>query len=164
MISIEPGRVLGNFVYDELEIGQSASIERTLTDEDIKAFALVSGDVNPAHLDAEYAAGTMFKKVIAHGMWGGALISNVLGTTLPGPGTIYMKQELKFKAPVYIGDTVTATVKVAEKNDAKKRVTLACSVTNQDGVVVVEGEALVMPPKEKLSRPVADNLPSLTLG
>ena len=94
-----------NRTFDELAIGDSATIERTLTTEDIQLFAVLSGDVNPQHLDADYAASTRFHGVIAHGMLGGALISAVLGTRLPGPGTIYLGQTLKFLAPVRVGDT-----------------------------------------------------------
>lgn len=96
-----------NVTYDELSVGQSARLIRTLTEADIQAFAAVSGDTNPAHLNAEYANDTAFHGVIAHGMWGGALISALLGTQFPGPGTIYMEQNLHFTKPVRIGDTLT---------------------------------------------------------
>src|SRR6204780_1184737 len=101
-----------NRTFDELKIGDTASISRTLTEKDIELFAIMSGDVNPAHVDEEFAKSDMFHKIIAHGMWGGALISTVLGTELPGPGTIYLGQTLRFRHPVVPGDTVVVSVKV----------------------------------------------------
>ena len=141
-----------NRTFDELAIGDSATIERTLTTEDIQLFAVLSGDVNPQHLDAEYAASTRFQGVIAHGMLGGALISAVLGTRLPGPGTIYLGQTLKFLAPVRVGDTLRVSVTVTARDEAKKRLKLACSCTNQDGVAVISGEADVIAPTERIER------------
>src|SRR5271169_4719545 len=99
-----------NRTYDEIRIGDTASLVRTLKVEDIQLFAAMSGDINPAHLDPEYAKSSMFQEVIAHGMWGGALISTVLGTQLPGPGTIYIDQTLHFSRPVTLGDMLTVTV------------------------------------------------------
>ncbi len=142
-----------NLTFDEIEIGSSASLSRTLSHKDIELFAIVSGDVNPAHVDAEFAMNDMFHKIIAHGMWGGALISTLLGTELPGPGTIYLDQTLKFLAPVGLGDTVTVIVKVIEKIAAKHHVILECTVTNQRGEAVISGRAEVIAPKEKISRP-----------
>ncbi len=113
---------------------------------------MLSGDVNPQHLDAEYAASTRFQGVIAHGMLGGALISAVLGTRLPGPGTIYLGQTLKFLAPVRVGDTLRVSVTVTARDEAKKRLKLACSCTNQDGVAVISGEADVIAPTERIER------------
>ncbi len=139
-----------NHIYDELQVGDSASMERTLTQEDIQLFALASGDLNPAHLDAEYAATTPFKTVIAHGMWGGSMISALLGTQFPGPGTIYLSQSLRFTAPVRLGDTLTVTLTVKEKNDEKRWATLDCSCTNQKGKVAISGEAVVIPPSEHI--------------
>jgi len=141
-----------NITFDEISIGASASLTRTLTVKDIELFAIVSGDVNPAHVDEEFAKSDMFHKVIAHGMWGGALISTLLGTELPGPGTIYLNQSLRFLAPVGLGDTVTAVVKVLSKDAARHHVTLACTVSNQAGVVVMSGQAEVIAPVEKISR------------
>ena len=103
-----------NVIFDELYVGRSASVTRTLTQADIELFATVSGDVNPAHLDLEYANASMFHGVIAHGMLSGSLFSTILGTVLPGPGTIYLRQDLKFRRPVKPGDVVTATVTVRE--------------------------------------------------
>jgi phosphate acetyltransferase len=141
-----------NRTFDELRIGDSASLGRTLTYKDIELFAVMSGDVNPAHIDGEFAKSDMFHKVVAHGMWGGALISTVLGTELPGPGTIYLGQTLRFRRPVRLGDTVTVTVRVAQKNDANHQVSLDCAATNQRGEVVIDGVANVIAPTEKISR------------
>lgn len=144
--------VFTNITYDELSVGQSASLTRTLTSEQIQAFALVTHDYNPAHLDEEYANNSMFKGVIGHGMWAAGLISALLGTKFPGLGTIYLNQSLSFRRPVYPNDTLTATLTVKSKDDEKKWVTLACEVTNQDGKAVVTGEAQVIAPSEKISR------------
>jgi phosphate acetyltransferase/phosphate butyryltransferase len=141
-----------NRTFDELKAGDTASLTRTLTYEDIELFAIVSGDINPVHLDEAFAQSSMFHKIIAHGMWGGALISAVLGTQLPGPGAIYLGQSLRFHHPVGLGDTITATVKVTEKNAEKNRVTLECQATNQRGEVVISGTAEVIAPTEKISR------------
>ena len=130
---------------DQLHPGMSASIAKTVTEADIILFAGISTDVNPAHLDEEYAKGTMFGGRIAHGMLSAGFISAVLANHLPGPGTIYLSQTLKFKAPVRPGDTVRATVTVTEVNVARNRVTLdtVCTVA---GKVVIEGECQMMPP------------------
>ncbi|WP_198115346.1 bifunctional enoyl-CoA hydratase/phosphate acetyltransferase [Massilia rhizosphaerae] len=142
-----------NRTFDDLRIGDSASLTRTLTHKDIELFAVMSGDVNPAHLDEEYAKSDMFHKVIAHGMWTGALISTVLGTQLPGPGTIYLGQSLRFLKPVGLGDLVTVKLTVTELHPENRRVTLDCLVTNQDGKPVVTGTAEIIAPGEKVSRP-----------
>ena len=142
-----------NITFDELALGQSATLTRTLTLDDIRAFAAVSGDTNPAHLDPEYANDTLFHGVIAHGMWGGALISAVLGTQFPGPGTIYLHQDLHFTRPVRIGDTLSVTVTVRTKDGEKKRVELDCEVRNQKGDSVLHGVAKVIAPAEKVRRP-----------
>lgn len=144
------GLWMENVTYDELSVGQSARLVRTVTLQDIQAFAAVSGDINPAHLNPEYADATMFHGVIAHGMLGAALISALFGTQFPGPGTIYLGQELKFTKPVRIGDTLTVLATVSEKNDEKKRIKLDCQVTNQQGEVVLKGEANLMPPTQKV--------------
>jgi phosphate acetyltransferase len=144
-----------NVLYDEITVGQSARLMRTLTVEDIQAFAAVSGDTNPAHLDPEYANDTLFHGVIAHGMWGGALISALLGTEFPGPGTIYLQQDLHFTKPVRIGDTLTVTVSVTAKDDVKKRVDLDCLVINQQAERVLYGTARVLAPTIKVKRPRA---------
>jgi len=144
--------VIRNRVFDALAVGDSDSITRTLSAADIQLFAVLSGDANPQHMDPDYAARTRFHGVIAHGMFGGALISAVLGTRLPGPGTIYLSQTLKFLAPVHIGDTLCTTVTVSARNEAHKRLTLACSCVNQDGVSVISGEAEVIAPTESVVR------------
>jgi phosphate acetyltransferase len=131
-------------------LGQSARLLRTLTLADIQAFAAVSGDTNPAHLDAKYANDTLFHGVIAHGMWGGALISALLGTQFPGPGTIYLDQVLHFTKPVRVGDTLTVTATVVSKDEAKKSVELDCQVLNQKGERVLHGTARVLAPTEKV--------------
>ena len=153
---------LTNYTYDEIEIGQTASYTKTVTEQDIQLFAVVSGDVNPVHLDAEYAAGTMFKERIAHGMLTGALVSAALALELPGPGTIYLGQSLRFRLPVKIGDEITVKLEVTEKQDAKKFVTLDCVVENQAGKVVASGPAEVMAPTEKIDIP-APALPQVSL-
>jgi phosphate acetyltransferase len=142
-----------NHTFDELQIGQSARLLRTLTHQDIQAFAAVSGDTNPAHLNAEYANETLFHGVIAHGMWSGALISALLGTQFPGTGTIYLDQALHFSRPVRIGDTLTVCATVMSKDDHKKVVELACEATNQKGEKVVSGIARVLAPPLKICMP-----------
>ena len=151
-----------NVTYDELSVGQSARLVRTVTVEDIQAFAAVSGDINPAHLNAEYADATMFHGVIAHGMLGAALISALFGTQFPGPGTIYLGQELKFTKPVRIGDTLTVLATVTEKDDEKKRIAVDCQVSNQKGEVVLKGVARLMPPTQKVRVPRV-NAPQIQL-
>jgi phosphate acetyltransferase len=151
-----------NVTFDEIQVGQSAQLVRSITFEDIQAFAAVSTDTNPAHLDPEYASTTPFKTVIAHGMLGGALISAVLGNQLPGPGTIYLQQDLRFRRPVRVGDTLTVTLTVTEKQPEKNRVVLNCVVANQNQEKVIEGSALVMAPTEKVRLPKT-NAPLLEL-
>jgi len=144
-----------NKTFDEIKVGDSAELTRTLGRQDIELFAVMSGDVNPAHVDEEYAKSDIFHEVIAHGMWGGALISAVLGTELPGPGTIYLNQSLSFRRPVGLGDTVTVRVSVKEKKPQKKRLIFDCLCLNQDGETVIKGEADVIAPTEKVRRPRA---------
>lgn len=141
-----------NVIFDEISLGQNARIVRTLTLQDIQAFAAVSGDTNPAHLDPVYADATLFHGVIAHGMWGGALISALLGTVFPGPGTIYLEQVLHFSRPVRVGDTLTVTVTVTARDEAKKHVELDCQVLNQNGERVLHGLARVLAPTQKVRR------------
>jgi phosphate acetyltransferase len=144
---------LENYPYDSIVVGQAARLVRTLTLADIQAFAAVSGDTNPAHLDPEYANATLFHGVIGHGMWGGSLISSLLGTVFPGPGTIYLEQNLHFSRPVRIGDTLNVTVTCISKQDDKKTVELDCLLVNQKGDRVLYGVAKVMAPTEKLRMP-----------
>jgi phosphate butyryltransferase len=139
-----------NFTFDELRIGQSASLSHTVAQRDIDLFALATGDVNPAHVDPTYAKTDMFHHIIIHGMWGAGLISAVLGAKLPGPGTIYLGQDLHFRRPVAIGDTLTATVTVREKKPAKGDVTLDCICMLQTGKVAITGAAFVRAPTEKV--------------
>jgi phosphate butyryltransferase len=145
--------MIENRTFDEIAVGDSASITRILSERDIQLFALVSGDVNPAHLDAEFAAGDLFGRVIAHGLWGGGLISAVLGTELPGPGTIYLSQSLRFRRPVGLGDTITASVTVKEKRPGHEVILFDCRCVNQQGEDVITGEAEVRAPTEKVRRP-----------
>ena len=152
--SREPGLVR-NRVFDEIAIGDEAAIERCLTAQDIQLFAVLSGDTNPQHLDPEFAASTQFHGVIAHGMWGAALISAVLGTRLPGAGTLYLSQTLQFLAPVRIGDTLTVRVKVTARDPVHKRVSFLCTCINQAGATVIKGEAEVIAPTERIERPRA---------
>jgi len=131
--------------FEDLSVGQAATLSNTVSGANIVAFAEISGDRNPVHLDADYAATTMFKERIAHGMLSAAYISAVFGMKLPGPGAIYMSQTLKFKAPVKIGDTVVTTVKVAELMPEKRRARFECVCTVNDKPVV-EGEAMLIVP------------------
>ena len=150
------GAVIENRTFAEMEVGDTASITHTVTQQDIELFAFVSGDVNPAHLDPAYASTTLFRHIIAHGMISAGLISAVLGTKLPGPGTIYIAQSLSFRRPVSVGDTITATVTVTEKREIKQDVVLDCRCVNQRGQEVVTGRADVRAPVEKVRRPVAE--------
>lgn len=151
-----------NFPYDTLEVGQQARLQRTVEERDIQLFAAVSGDRNPVHLDAEYATASLFKERIAHGMFSGALISAAIACELPGPGTIYLGQQLKFTRPVKLGDQLTVELEVLEKL-AKGRVRLATRVSNQAGELVVDGEAEVLAPREALSIELPE-LPPIQVG
>ncbi len=133
----------------ELKIGDSAQISKTITEADIELFAKATGDFNPVHLDQAYAEKTMFKGRIAHGLLSVGLLSTVLGNILPGHGTIYLSQEVKFLAPVRIGDTITARVEVIELIPEKNRVEFRTTCMNQDGKMVVDGVAWAMPPKKE---------------
>ncbi|MBT9134701.1 MAG: (R)-specific enoyl-CoA hydratase [Firmicutes bacterium] len=130
--------------FADIKVGDTASMSKTISESDIYLFAGVTGDFNPVHINEEFAKTTMFKGRIAHGMLSVGLISAVLGTALPGINTIYLAQELSFKAPVRIGDTVTATVEVLEKIDGKNRIILRTTATTQDGTLVIDGKATVM--------------------
>jgi len=142
--------MLENHTYEELEIGQSATYRRSLDDAAVRLFAAVSGDVNPVHLDEAFAASTPFKGRIAHGMYTAGLISAAIALELPGPGVIYVGQDLRFERPVRIGDTITVELTVTEKLPEKKFVRLDTIARNQLGKVVVSGVATVMPAREKL--------------
>ncbi len=154
--------MIENRTFDEIQIGESASLLHTLTKKDIDLFAIMSGDINPAHVDEEYARSDMFHKIIAHGMWGASLISTVLGTKLPGPGTIYLGQTLHFRHPITLGDTITVTVTVTAKQADGHRVTFDCQCVNQRGEVVISGTAEGIAPTTKVKRPRAI-LPELHL-
>jgi phosphate acetyltransferase/phosphate butyryltransferase len=151
-----------NRVFDDIAVGDQASVTRKIKLEDIALFSLISGDINPAHLDPEFAATDMFHHIISQGVLTAGLISAVLGTKLPGPGTIYLGQDLQFRAPVSPGDTITATVTVTSRNPEKHRLVLDCHCLNQDGVEVIRGTATVVAPTEKISRP-AMPLPEVRL-
>ena len=135
------------YTIDQLSVGQSAEQTKTISETDVYLFAGVTGDFNPAHVNGTYAAGTAFGERIAHGMLSAGLISAVFGTQMPGPGSVYVSQSLKFKAPVHIGDTITARATVREILKDKNRVIFDTTCENQDGTVVVTGEACLMPPK-----------------
>lgn len=143
--------MLSNFTIDELEIGQTANYKKTLTEREIILFAAASGDTNPVHMDEEYASGTPFGGRIAHGIWTASLISAAIANVMPGPGSIYLGQSLKFSRPVKIGDTITIELEVTEKNEKRKRVSIQCSGSNQEGKQVISGIAEVQAPTEKLN-------------
>ena len=129
------------------QIGDSASMTKTFTDADVRTFAEISGDKNPIHLDDDYAAGTRFERRLVHGILTSGMISALLGLQLPGPGSVYIQQTLKFRAPVFINDTITATVTVTKARDDKPIITLETVCKNQDGVVVIDGEAVLLAPR-----------------
>ncbi|MNQ64165.1 (R)-specific enoyl-CoA hydratase [compost metagenome] len=151
-----------NTPYEVLEVGQTASYSKTVEERDIQLFAAVSGDRNPVHLDAEYAAATMFKERIAHGMFSGALISAAVACELPGPGTIYLGQQMRFTAPVKLGDTLTVRLEILEKLP-KFRVRIATRVFNQNDELVVDGEAEILAPRKQQTVELAE-LPPITIG
>lgn len=155
--------LLTNHTYDEITIGQTASYSRTVGEREILLFAAVSGDVNPVHLDPEFAAGTRFGERIAHGMITGSFVSAALALRLPGPGTIYLSQSLRFRLPVKLGDTVTVELVVTNKNDKRTLVTLDCRARNQAGKMIASGTAEVIAPEEKLSLPEPE-LPEITVS
>ena len=132
---------------ETLKVGDRATFTKTLSESDVYLYAGITGDMNPAHIDQHYAEKTFFKTRIAHGMLPAGFISTVLGTRLPGPGTIYLRQSLNFRAPVHFGDTITASVEIVEIMVKKNRVRLKTACENQDGVIVLDGEALISPPK-----------------
>lgn len=153
---------LSNTPYSALEVGQTASFEKTVEERDIQLFAAMSGDRNPVHLDAEFAAGTPFKERIAHGMFSGALISAAVACTLPGPGTIYVGQTMKFTRPVKLGDTLTVRLEILEKLP-KNRVRIATNVFNQNDEQVVAGEAEVLAPRREETVELKE-LPPISIG
>ena len=148
IITQQEATSLKGITISEMKLGDSASFTKTVSEHDVYTYAGVSGDFNPAHVNEVEAQKGMFGKRIAHGMLSAGFISTVLGTQLPGPGTIYMGQELRFTKPVFFGDTITATVTVAELIPEKNRAILDTVCTNQNGEVVIKGKATVMPPKD----------------
>lgn len=140
--------ILGKSI-GEIEVGDKAYFAKTISETDVYQFAAVTGDFNPAHVNEAYATGTFFKHRIAHGQLTVSLISNILGTQLPGPGTIFVSSSVKFMAPVYIEDTIEAVVEVAELNHEKNRLKFKAWCVNQKGVKVLESEGMVMPPKKR---------------
>ena len=153
MSSVLTNEIIENKTFDELKIGDSARLVRTLTQQDIEGFAAVSGDTNPTHLDSSYAAGnTDVHEIVGHSMWSGALVSSVLGNTMPGIGTVYVDQQLHFEQPVRLGDTLTVTVTVALKEAANHAVTFDCLVVNQRQEKVASGKAIVIAPTQKVRR------------
>ena len=133
----------------QIKLGDTAYFSKTVSESDVYLYAGITGDLNPAHINEAHAKNTFFKTRIAHGMLTAGFISSVLGMQLPGPGTIYMRQSLNFLAPVRFGDTITAKVEVVEVIAEKNRVRLKTTCTNQEGTVVLDGEAMVIPPKAK---------------
>ena len=144
VVQLEP--VVG-LAFNDIELGMQASLENTVTERDIHSFAEITGDHNPVHLDAAYAATTLFKGRISHGMLTASYISAVFGMRLPGPGAIYVTQTLNFRRPVWIDDRITTSVTVAELFPQKRRVRFECVCTNAEGKVVLEGEAMMMVPE-----------------
>lgn len=155
--------LLENLTLGELTPGLSKTYTKTLTREDVVLFARCSGDVNPLHLDADYAATTPFGEPIGHGMWTGALISAAIATRLPGPGSVYRSQSLSFKNPVRIGDAITVTLTVSEIKERARLVILDCAAHNQEGKLIAKGVAEVIVPSEKLSI-AAGQLPEISVG
>lgn len=133
---------------NEISLGDKASFQKTITESDVYLYAGITGDLNPVHINAEHAEQSIFKERIAHGMLTAGFISAVLGLQLPGPGTIYMSQTIRFTAPVRIGDTVEAEAEVIDRNEEKNRIKLKTVCKNQRGEEVLVGEATVMPPKK----------------
>ncbi len=155
--------LLENYTVEELQPGTSASYSKTLTREDVALFAKCSGDLNPVHLDADFAATTPFGEPIGHGMWTGAVVSAAIAMRLPGPGSIYRSQSLTFKNPVKLGDTVTVTLTVSEIKARVRLVTLDCQAHNQEGKLVAQGVAEVIAPAVKQSL-APGKLPNISLN
>ena len=133
----------------QIKVGQAAEMSKTVSESDVYLFAGITGDFNPAHVNEEYAKGTFFKERIAHGLLSAGFISAVIAAKLPGPGSVYVNQSLKFLAPVYIGDTVTARVEAIDVDIDKNRLRLRTTCTKQDGTMVIDGEAIISPSKAK---------------
>jgi acyl dehydratase len=155
--------LITNYCYEDISLDQTVTVSRTITADDITLFAALSGDLNPVHLDSDYAASTAFGKPIAHGMLCGALISATVAMNFPGPGSIYRSQTIKFSKPVFINDELSIHISVKEKQDRLKLVTLSCVIKNQHGKTVASGESGVIAPSEKVSIEAAE-LPTIHLG
>jgi 3-hydroxybutyryl-CoA dehydratase len=136
----------------QIKVGATAETTKTISESDVYLYAGITGDLNPAHVNSEYASGTFFGRRIAHGLLSAGLISAVFANKLPGPGSVYLSQSLKFLAPVYIGDTITARVEAVDVNVDKNRVRFRSTCTNQDGTTVIDGEAVISPAKPKSRR------------
>ena len=156
-------RHIVNKTYDEIRVGDFASLTRTLMPEDVKLFAVLTGDINPSASDLSYSESGMFREVMAHGMWSGSLISTLLGTQFPGPGTILVDESLHFTRPVSIGDTITITLTAKQKFDHNRHVILDCLGTNQENLQVVRGTAEVLAPTEKISRIQSMHAPAVSV-
>lgn len=154
---------LENKTFDELSIGDFTTLEREVTEKDIQLFAYISGDVNPVHLDEDYAKSTPFGSRIAHGLFSALLITTGVGTQLPGPGSIYRGQEIKFQKPVMLGDTLTAKLTIIEKKKRGNLVKIDCEIKNQNDEIVLSGIATTIAPTEKL-RIKASELPQVELA
>ena len=154
---------LENKTFDELKVGDTASMSRTVTEADVQMFAVLSGDNNPLHLDEEYAATTQFGERIAHGMFSALLLTAAVATKLPGPGTIYRGQEMKFQRPVKIGDTITADLELSEKLKRGNLIKIECVMKNQRGEIVFTGTSTAIAPSEKIKIKAAE-LPSISIN
>jgi phosphate acetyltransferase len=155
--------IIENRTFEEIQIGESSTLVRTLRNEDIQMFAILSGDINPTHVDPEFSRSTGFREVVGHGMWGGMLVSNVLGTQFPGPGTVYIGQTFNFERPVRVGDTLTVVITCQQKFPHNHHIVFDCRVRNQDGDCVLHGTAEVLAPLEKVRRAKVE-MPELKLS
>ncbi len=162
-MSIDLIDTIENRTYDEIQVGDVATLARTLRPEDIQMFAIISGDMNPTHVDPEFARSSQFREVVAHGMWGGMLFSNILGTQFPGPGTLYVDQNLSFDRAVRVGDTLVVTVTCRRKFDHNHHILFECHGINQDKELIIHGTAEVVAPTEKIKR-VKMSLPEIKLS
>ena len=152
-----------NKTYDEIQVGDTAQLVRTLRPSDIHLFAIMSGDVNPTHVDTEFARSGQFREIVGHSMWGSALISTVLGTEFPGPGTVYVSQSMNFHRPITVGDTLTITITCEAKHDRDHHIVFDCLAVNQDGMKIIDGKAEVQAPTEKIKR-ARVQLPDITIS
>ena len=147
MAELAHAEPVAGMAFEDIQFGMQASLETSVTDGDIQSFAVITGDRNPVHLDADYASTTPFQRRISHGMLTASYISAVFGMRLPGPGAIYVTQTLNFRRPVWIDDRITTTVTVAELLPERRRVRFECLCRNAEGKVVLEGEAMLMVPE-----------------